>query len=269
MKSARMTLRVLLTAAVVCASVVPAMAADTLARILQKGELVVGTAGDMPPFNMTTKDGKLIGLEPDLARFMANAMGVKPKIATMPFKDLLPALEAGKVDMVMSQMTITPQRNLKVAFVGPYFISGKAFLTKQSTIANAKKGSDVNKATVTLATLKESTSQYFVQLAIPEAKLLTTNTYDEAVKLVLDDKADAMVADYPVCVVSVFRYTGKGLVSVITPLTYEPIGIAVPAGDAQLINWVENFLNAAQGSGELEALTKRWMGQGDWLKELP
>ena len=97
-----------------------------LDRIQQRGELVVGTAGSMPPLNMTTKDGRVIGIEPDLARYMASSMGVKLRIETMHFHELLPALEAGKVDMVLSGMTITGRRNLKAAFVGPYFISGKS-----------------------------------------------------------------------------------------------------------------------------------------------
>lgn len=269
MKRARTIIGLLVAGALVTASVLPALAASTLSGILQKGELVVGTAGDMPPFNMTTKDGKVIGLEPTLARYMAGAMGVKLKIKTMSFKDLLPALEAGKVDMVMSQMTITPRRNLKVAFVGPYFISGKAFLTKEKAIAAVKEGAEINRPDVTLAALKGSTSQYFVEQVMPKAKLVTTNNYDEAVKMVLDDKVNAMVADYPICVVSVFRFPGKGLVSVVTPLTYEPIGVALPATDVHLINWVENFVGALDGSGELKALTKRWLGQGDWLQQLP
>src|SRR5512136_299283 len=92
-----------------------------LDRILTKKELVVGTAASMPPLNMTTKDGQIVGMEMDLARFFADGMGVKLTLKPMNFNDLLPALEAGQVDMILSSMTITPGRNLKVAFVGPYF----------------------------------------------------------------------------------------------------------------------------------------------------
>jgi polar amino acid transport system substrate-binding protein len=88
-------------------------------RILQRGELVVGMAGNMPPMNMTTKEGELIGYEVDLARNMAAAMGVGTKIEVMRFAELLPALQSGKIDLILSNMTITPGRNLKVAFVGP------------------------------------------------------------------------------------------------------------------------------------------------------
>jgi len=99
-------------------------------RILRRGELVVDTSGEQPPLTAKTKEGKIIGLDADLATYMANAMGVKPKFEVMPFSELLPALEAGKLDMILSGMTMTPQRNLKVAFVGPYYISGKGLLTK-------------------------------------------------------------------------------------------------------------------------------------------
>lgn len=242
--------------------------APVLDRILQRGELVVGTAGSMPPLNMTTKEGKIIGLEADLARYMANAMDVKLRFEAMPFSELLAALEAGKVDVILSGMTITPERNLKVAFVGPYFISGKAFLTKKKTIASVKSASGINSPDNTLAALKGSTSQFFVEDVAPMANLVTTKDYDEAVDLVLQDKVDALVADYPICVVSVLRYPDKGLISLITPLTYEPIGIAMPANDPHLVNWVENFLNAVGGSGALNELGDRWFKDRSWLKRL-
>lgn len=60
-----------------------------LDRIMSTGELVVGTAGSIPPLNMTTKDGVIIGLEIDLANDMAARMGVKLRLETMPFAELL------------------------------------------------------------------------------------------------------------------------------------------------------------------------------------
>jgi len=238
-------------------------------RIMQQGVLVVGTAGTMPPLNMTTKEKKIIGFEIDIAEYMAAAMGVELRIEAMPFSQLMEALESGSVDMVLSGMTITGERNLQVAFVGPYFISGKSFLTKQQTIANAQKASEVNSPEWTLAALKGSTSQAFVEKAIPKANLVVTSNYDEAVAMVLNDKADALVADHPICMVSVMRYPGKGLIAILTRLTYEPIGIAISAGDPLLVNWVENFLNTLEGDGLLAKLKKRWFKSDWWLVELP
>ncbi len=237
--------------------------------IVKRGELVVGMAGDMPPLNMTTKSGKVIGLEPDLASVMASVMGVKLKLATMPFAELLSALERGDVDIVMSDMTITPERNMKVAFVGPYFISGKSILTKKNTIAVATNTEDINTPQIKLSALKGSTSQTFVEKLLPKAQLVLARDYDAAVAMVIDGKVDAMVADYPFCVVSVLRYPQEGLATLLKPLTYEPIGVALTGNDPLLINWMQNFLGTLEGSGELEHLRAKWFTDGSWIKELP
>jgi len=243
-------------------------ASPVLDRIQQRGELIVGTMGNMPPLNMTSKDGEIFGLEPDLARMLADAMNVKVRYVTKPFNELLPALQAGEVDMILSGMTITPERNLKVAFVGPYFISGKAFLTKVKTIAYADEASDANNPNTKIVTLKGSTSQAFAEAFLDKTTRFTTGNYDEAVDMVLRDQADAMVADYPICVVSVFRYPEAGLLSVVTQLTYEPIGIAIPANDPLLMNWTHNTLNNIEGSGILDELKLKWFAEGDWLDKL-
>ncbi|NIO15590.1 MAG: transporter substrate-binding domain-containing protein [Deltaproteobacteria bacterium] len=240
-----------------------------LDRILDREELVVGMAGNMPPLNMTTKEGEIIGLEPELARYMAAGMGVGLRIETMPFAELLPALLEEKIDMILSGMTITPERNLGVAFVGPYYVTGKAFLTKIETIASAEEPSEVDTPDITLVALAGSTSEYFAEDAIPRAKLVTAESYDEAVKMVMQGKADAMIADYEICAVSVLRYPEQGFVSIFTRLTYEPIGIALPAGDPHLINWLENFLGNLDGSGRLEVLAESWLEDGSWLERLP
>jgi polar amino acid transport system substrate-binding protein len=256
-----------------CASttgtVQPTQPSPSLQRILQKGELVVGTAAEMPPLHMKTKDGRIIGLEADLARLMAKAMGVKPRFEVMQFSKLLSALEQGKVDMIMSYMTITPKRNLKVAFVGPYFVSGKGFLTKIKTIAEVSEATEVNSPRTRLTALRGSTSQAFVEAVLPKVQFVPADSSEQAVQMVIDDKVHALIADYPTCVVSVFRYPDKGLLSVIAPLTYEPYGIAIPANDPHLINWVENFLGTLEGSGQLDELTATWFGTGSWLFELP
>ena len=240
-----------------------------LNRIVSRGELVIGTAASMPPLNMTTTEGEIIGMEADIANHMAQAMGVKLRFDVLPFSELLPALEVGKVDMVLSGMTITPTRNMKVAFVGPYFISGKAFLTKMDTIASAKKPSEVDRPEIKVVALRGSTSQYFVEKAMPKVKLVTTKDYEEAVQMVIGGEVHAMIADYPICLVSVMQYPEQGLVSVITPLTYEPLGIAMPANDSHLINWTKNFLGVLQGTGTLDALRQKWFQDQSWLEKLP
>ena len=234
-----------------------------LARIMQKSEFVVGTTGDMPPLNMTTKNGEVIGFE-----MMADAMGTDLKVKTMSFHELLPALELNKVDIVISGMTITPVRNLRFAFVGPYFISGKAFLAKSETIANVSDATEINSPSTKVTTLKGSTSEAFVKAVMPKAQLFATDNYDQAIQLVLQDKVHALVADYPICIISVFRYPEAGFVSVHTMLTYEPYGIALPSNDPHFINWIENFIEILDDSGQLQRLENKWFGNGDWVNKV-
>lgn len=244
-------------------------AVTVLDSISQKGVLVVGTAGSMPPFNMTTREGDVIGFEPDMAKLMAQEMGVKLKFEVMPFSELLPALEAGKVNLILSQMTMTGKRNMKVAFVGPYSISGKSFVTKIKWIASVKEASQVNSPKTTVVVLKGSTSEAFVKKNLPKAKFVQAMNYDDAVKMVLKGKVDAMIADYPICVLTILRNPDQGLISVITPLSYEPIGIALPGNDPLMVNWMENFLGTLGETGVLDLLKERWVNDNSWLKKLP
>jgi polar amino acid transport system substrate-binding protein len=153
--------------------------------------------------------------------------------------------------------------------VGPYFISGKSILTKLKTIAVIDGPAQLNSPQTTLAALKDSTSQQYVERSAPKARLIKTDDYDQAIDMILKGKVDALVADYPICVVSVYRYPNQQLTTLTKPLTYEPIGIAVSPNDSQLVNWLGNFLTAMKGTGELERLEHRWLKNASWLKLLP
>jgi len=244
------------------------MSSSNLDRITQSGVLRVGTAANMPPLNMLDKSGVPMGLDVDLARYMARAMGVELSLVIKPFAELLPALEAGEVDMVISGMTITPERNMKVAFAGPYHITGKALLTKFKSLVTSEDTSKLNSEAFAYTALESSTSADLVETMMPKARLVTAKNYEDAVDMVLTNKVDALVADYHVCVLSLLRHPNEGLVSLITPFTYEPLGIAMPAGDAQMNNWMSNFLNTMRESDELIKLKIKWIEDPSWLLNL-
>jgi polar amino acid transport system substrate-binding protein len=103
---------------------------------------------------------------------------------------------------------------------------------------------------------------------MPKARLVTAKNYEDAVDMVLSNKVDALVADYHVCVLSLLRHPNEGLVSLITPFTYEPLGIAMPPGDAHMINWTTNFLNTMRESDELIKLKIKWIEDPSWLMNL-
>lgn len=264
----RRTVVLVLVAALLLTAVNIAVAGKAMDKILKSGELVVGITGTQPPLNVTNKDGKIIGYDADIAGLIAVNLGVKLKFAAMPFAELLPALAAGKVDMVLSSMTMTLERNRKVAFIGPYYVSGKGVLTKTQTIGALQQAEGMNVPDFRVAALNNSTSQAFVAEAAPKAQLVTTKSYDEAIDMLLKDQVDAVVADYPFCAFSAFRHQDQGLVAGQSKLTIEPLGIAIPE-DALLINWLGNFVNMLEASGRLKNLTEKWFQSGSWIKDLP
>lgn len=216
---------------------------------------------------MTAKGGEIIGLDADIAKLIATGLGVKIRFSKMFFSELIPALESGKADMIISGMTMTPERNAKVPFIGPYYVSGKGILLKEKSLAALdKEGLDSPKFKV--AALKGSTSQAFVETVTPQAKLAAAASYDEALDLLFQDKIDMLVADFPFCLYCVSRYADKGLTVRGGRLTFEPLGIGVRE-DALLLNWLENFLKILTGTGDLTKLHDRWFKDRSWIEQLP
>ncbi len=248
--------------------VVNASAGSTMESILKKGELVIGTTGTQPPMSATSKKGEIFGMDIDLSRGIADALGVKLRIVTMPFTELLSSLDAGNIDMVLSGMTINAKRNKQAAFVGPYMVTGKGILAVAERFAHLKKATGLDSPEVTVAALKDSTSQEFVETSISKAKLIKLDSYDEGIDLLLKGKVDVIVADFQLCALTAYRHRTKGLIAGESPLSFEPLGIAMPE-DTLLINWMQNFLNQLLGTGEMEKLTDKWLNIGSWIDELP
>lgn len=240
-----------------------------LNKILKSGELRVGTSGNQPPFTMKSKDGQLMGYEIELARLLTGALNLKVKFVKKPFSELLPALEKGQIDVIMSGMTMTPERNVKVTFAGPYIVSGKSILAKSKRLSALDEMGEINRPTIKVVALRGSNSQSFVERMAPDVKLVEARDYDAAVKMILEDKVDLMIADYPICVLSILRYPDAGLATLEEPLTIEPIGMALPAEAFQLHNLVQNYLNGLQLSGALGSLESKWFDDGAWLVRLP
>ena len=208
-------------------------------------------------------------MEPDLAHALATTMGVKLKLIKKPFAELIPMLEAGELDVAMAGITMTPERNMRIAFAGPYFVSGKALLTRSETLARASGPDPLNRSSVKLVVLEGTTSEGYVKNAIPNATLVTTPDYDAAITLVKGGEVDGMIADVPICSVAVLRNPGSDLHTVVSPFTFEPIGMALPAGDPLFVNLVHNFITSLEGTGLLEQLRGRWFNDPSWLLALP
>ncbi|MCB1701455.1 MAG: transporter substrate-binding domain-containing protein [Pseudomonadales bacterium] len=263
--------RLMLTSLLALAAALPAsvIAGDTLQRVVDFKILRVGMSGNQPPMSMTNREGGLMGFDVDLAKALADAMKVKLEIVPMPFGELMPALEDDKIDMVMSGLSITPERTELVSFVGPYMMSGKSILTKNSVLSKIQSSKDFDRKDLKLLALSNSTSASFVKAVAPSAQLVEIASYDEGVAMVIDGKADALVADMPVCVLSVMRFPEAGLTTLERPLTVEPVGIAVSKDDPQFFNLVDNYLRAYEKTGILGKIREKWFEDNSWIAAMP
>jgi ABC-type amino acid transport substrate-binding protein len=261
---------VLLVALTLLASVSPAVAeTPTMDRINESGVLRVGVTGGQPPFNMKTKSGEIIGMEIDLARALAASMGVKVEFVTKDFANLIAAVEKGEVDIALSGLTMTSERNRKVAFAGPYFISGKGLITTSAALAKADEPSDMGAGSYTLVALDGSTSYDLLELVASSSKIVAVKDYAKGIEMVISGKADAMLADFPICLVAALKNPDAGIQGVIAPLTFEPLGGAVSGDDALFLNLVENYFEALEGVGLMDMLRAKWFENGNWLESLP
>lgn len=239
-----------------------------LKKIQERGELRVGMTAKQPPFSMKDKKGQYIGYEVELAEMLAEGMEIKLKIVEIPFADLLKSLEEGKIDMVMSGMTMTTKRNMKAIFVGPYLLSGKSILTRSPSFAGTDEPEDLNNSNVKIVVLKGSTSEIYVKKEIPDAELFLGADYDECIKMLETKKAQIMVADYPICVYTAQLYPEKGLITIDKPLSIEPIGVALPNDAAHFINLVENYFNRLALVGVLDEMNEFWFESGEWINQV-
>jgi len=246
-----------------------AMAGDTLQRVIDFQVLKVGMSGNQPPMTMTNREGGLMGFDVDLARALALAMRVKLEIKPMPFGELMAALEKNEIDMVLSNVSITPERTELVSFVGPYMMSGMSILTRNPDLGKISSTDEFNRKGLKLLALRNSTNANFIKALAPEATLIEVASYDEGVAMLIDGKADAMVADMTQCILAVMRYPDAGLSTLEKPLTVEPVGIAVSKDDPQFFNLVDNFLRAYEKTGVLTQLRKKWFEDNSWVAALP
>ena len=241
----------------------------TLNRVVTSGTLRVGMSGNQPPYNVVSRSGDLIGIEVDIAALLADLMDVDLEIVRRPFPQLLDALVSGDVDIVMSGMSITPERARRVSFVGPHLVSGKSILTNSRALAAINDAEEFDRPRLALAALQNSTSESFIERNLSNAQFIPIQDYDEGIEMVINDEVDALVADMFICLLTLLRYPDSGLLTLTEPLTIEPLGIAVPRDDRQFHGLIENYVDALEAMGILTELRYSWTEDASWVDELP
>ena len=230
--------------------VLPGVAvADTLDDILERGTLRVGMEPGYMPFEMTNKKGEIIGFDVDMAKRIAKAMGVELELVSTAWDGIIPALITKKFDIIMSGMTLTQERNLKISFADPYIVIGQSILVDKKLAGEIKSYKDLNDKKYKVASKLGTTGEQAVKRVIPKATYISFETEQEGVMDLLNGKVDAFVYDLPFNAIA-FAEKGQGKVVLLDdPFTYEPLAWAVNRGNADFLNWLNNFLVQVKNDG--------------------
>jgi polar amino acid transport system substrate-binding protein len=245
-----------------------APAAETDARlpgILASGVLRVAVAPDRPPLVAKNRSGATVGFDVDIVQALANAMGLELRLEETPFAELIQSVQSGRADLAISGLTMTPERNARVAFAGPYFVSGMSVLARSHAITDVENPAALDRSERRYAAVTGSTSARFIGDVLPHAQLVPVADYDAGIRMVIDGKVDALFADHLVCSVAVWRHPDAGLSTLATPFTVEPFGIAVPPDAPLLLNLVQNYLATLDHTGLLAGYKAKWLADGSWL----
>ena len=281
-----------LVAILLCVLVTPALAQDkvlpegsTLAGILERGTLRVGLEAGYMPFEMLDKRGglrernvrpaderkggqqvSLIGFDIDIAREMAKALGVKFVPVNTRWQSIIPALNVGRFDIIISGMSVTEARKEKVDFADPYMTIGQTVLLAQMHEGTVTSHLDLNDPKFTVTSKPGTTGEEAVMTFLPNATYKPFDTEVEAATAVMDGQADAFVYDLPYNAAFYAMQGGRNLVLLDEPFTTEPLAWAIRKGDPEFLDWLNGFLAEIRQDGRYAAIHARWFGSTDWFK---
>lgn len=237
-------------------------------RIQEKGEIAVSLNRGYPPFSME-KDGKIFGLDIDLANLLADYLNVKVKfIRPETYDQQIPKLLAGESDIIIAAMTRTVERGLQVNFTDPYFEVSQAALVRRDRLP---AGSDsyfdlLGIKDIRLGVKAETTHEKFARELFPAKAIKLYPTADAAAEALIKGDVDAMVADSPF--VQVWRNTHlehyQKISALLEPVTREFYAFAIRRGDPDFLTWLNLFVAQIRTDGTLELLKHEYFERIAW-----
>jgi polar amino acid transport system substrate-binding protein len=220
--------------------------------------LRVGMDLSYPPFETIGPDGQPAGISVDLARALSAELGRPLVIENIPFTGLIPALKSGKIDLILSSMTATPERAKAVAFSDPYLTTGLALLVPTSNIATGL--ADLDQAGKTIVVRQGTTGEVFARANVRQAKILTLEKENACVLEVTQGKADAFIYDQMSVFQNARRQSGK-VRALLAPLQQESWAVALRPDDTELRTQVNAFLAKFRADGGFNGLADKYLAQ--------
>ncbi|NUU98782.1 ABC transporter substrate-binding protein [Marinitoga sp. 1154] len=233
-------------------------------EIQKRGVLLVGQDPAYAPFYGVNTKGERIGYEVELAKMMAEVLGVKVKFVITNWDGIIPALLADKFDFILAGMTITPERALKVNFTIPYYETGRIIFYNSEKYPDGITKEDLEKMEkkAKIAVQLGTTGEFTAKKLFPKAQILTFETVDAAAYQIITKKADVLIFDE-----LYYGSISKKYPAIKTTenlLNKENLGIAIKKENIDLLLWLNTFIECKKTDGTLEQLKQKWMVDYDW-----
>lgn len=218
--------------------------------------LRVGMDLSYPPFETINEAGQPSGVSVDLAKALADSLQRPLQIENIPFTGLIPSLNNGRVDCVISSMTETAERSKAVSFSKPYLTIGLALLV--GTKSDIRQLSDLDQPGRTVAVRQGTTGEVWARSELKQAKVLSLEKENAAVLEVVQGKADAFIYDQMSIWQNAQRHA-ETTRAILRPLHEESWAVAVKHGNATLIDQINRFLEEFRAHGGFEALGETYL----------
>ncbi|WP_370457728.1 ABC transporter substrate-binding protein [Virgibacillus salexigens] len=219
-----------------------------------KKVLKMATSADFPPFESRDPEGNFEGFDIELAHMIADELGYELNIEDMKFDGLIGALQADRVDMVLSGMSATEERKKNVDFSTEYHHSGESFLTKADSDIQSLDDLKGKTVGVQLGTIQEEGAEKLAEEYGFEVKKV-----DNSGLLVQELNSNRIDVGYMDKTVAVGYQEEQGLSGFDDPTTSSPgMAIAFPKGN-DFVNEVNEALAKLEEEGKIKELEEKWL----------
>lgn len=257
MKRLSVFLVVLLAVLVSLGMVATVFAADELDVIKKRGRLIVGVQPAAPPASMINVKGELEGFEVDLAKTLANELGVELEMKQTSDAIRIPSLLQGSVDLEIATLTHTRERDKQIDFSITYFITGQRIMVRKGSPIKSVKDLSGKK----VGTAKGSTSEQNLLKANPKARMVTFDDTSTAFLALKNKTVDAITTDESLLLSLKAGAEKPGDYEVVGEyFSKEPFGIGIRQGASELRDFVNRTLMKLWETGKFKQLYDKWYG---------
>ncbi|MCG3420028.1 transporter substrate-binding domain-containing protein [Oceanobacillus sp. GSFE11] len=232
-----------------------------LDQIKEEGQIKVGLMGTYKPYNFINEDQEMDGFDADIAKEVANRLGVDVEFVAQEFSGMIAGLQSEKFDVVISQMTITDERKEQMDFSDPYITNQVKVIVKEDndsiTSVEDFKGKNIG---VGLGTNDET---YLRTELMPEVGDFTIMTYDDVVTTLKDldtGRIDATINNI-YAITPVVEQNGFKIKAVGEPIKSDQAGIATRKGNEELIEELNRILAEMKEDGTYNEIFVKWFGE--------